>query len=61
MAEDTSVIHVAPTLHPRAGGPARVVIDLATSLASRRDMFVHLVSQGFAGEPMLRVGGHVQE
>lgn len=61
MAEDTSVIHVAPTLHPRAGGPARVVIDLATSLASRRDMSVHLVSQGLAGEPMLRAGGHVQE
>jgi glycosyltransferase involved in cell wall biosynthesis len=54
MPTRTRVIHIAPTLHPSAGGPARVVVDLTSALAAKEELCVLLVSQGLPGEPALR-------
>lgn len=45
-----SVLHVVPSLHPRAGGPSRTVMHLA-SAHGRQKLVVKLLCQGYMNEP----------
>lgn len=55
MINDIKVTHVVPTLHPRAGGPSRTVVQIVDALATQRpDSFqFSLLTQSYANEPSI--------
>lgn len=50
MTFEIRVAHVIAGLHPRSGGPSRVVVDVCDELARRSDIAVTLLAQSRCGE-----------
>ncbi len=53
MSRDLHILHVIAGLHPRAGGPSRVVVDLADALGDLRGLKVTLLTQARPGEEVV--------
>lgn len=47
------VLHCVPTLHPKAGGPSRTVVQLADALAKHDELDVTIITQSRGDEPIV--------